>query len=372
MPGILDRLLLLVLGIILQGTAGGAGESTAVATTLAAVTVSALNGYLRSRPLLLVSLVFYTAAGLLWPALFFFLPLVYYEALALPETKTQPWRFAVLVAGLLLSYGRMPLLTFLFIAALLLVAFVLAWRSAMAEESQVEARRLRDDSEEMSLFYREKNRELTEKQNYEIRLATLDERGRIAREIHDQVGHLLSRSILQIGALQVENRNQKTEKSLAALQKTLTEAMDRIRASVHNLHDHSLDLKTRVEALVQSFTFCPVALNYGIEEEPEKEISYCLLAVIKEGLNNVMRHSNATRVSLSLLEHPALYQLVLQDNGARPATPESPTQEKGLGLRSMAHRAQELGGRLVVDSTAGYRLFISLPKRGVQDARAHR
>lgn len=47
----------------------------------------------------------------------------------------------------------------------------------------------------------EKNKNLMEKQDYEIYLATLRERNRIAREIHDNVGHMLSRSILQMGAL---------------------------------------------------------------------------------------------------------------------------------------------------------------------------
>jgi len=68
----------------------------------------------------------------------------------------------------------------------------------------------------MAMLLRQKNRELIEKQDYEIRLATLNERGRIAREIHDHVGHLLSRSILQIGALMVtKGREQRIIKLVA-------------------------------------------------------------------------------------------------------------------------------------------------------------
>ena len=61
--------------------------------------------------------------------------------------------------------------------------------------------RLRDTSTELNLVLQEKNKNLMEKQDYEIYLATLRERNRIAREIHDNVGHMLSRSILQMGAL---------------------------------------------------------------------------------------------------------------------------------------------------------------------------
>ncbi len=60
---------------------------------------------------------------------------------------------------------------------------------------------MRDTDTELKLVMEQRNRELLEKQDNEIYLATLRERNRIAREIHDNVGHMLSRSILQVGAL---------------------------------------------------------------------------------------------------------------------------------------------------------------------------
>jgi signal transduction histidine kinase len=243
---------------------------------------------------------------------------------------------------------------------------VLAQRTAALDLSQIEAKRLRDNSYEMAMLLRQKNRELIEKRDYEIRLATLNERGRIAREIHDHVGHLLSRSILQVGALMVTKNNEEERQSLSTVRETLSEAMDRIRASVYDLHDESLDLRTKVEALVREFTFCPIRLDYRLEREPEKDIAYCFIAVVKEGLSNIIRHSNATQVTLALLEHPALYQLVLQDNGSQAGG----EVEEGLGLRSMAHRVDALGGRLVIERSGGFRLFISIPKRRTVDESA--
>ena len=70
-----------------------------------------------------------------------------------------------------------------------------------------EIRRIKDDSEERTLLLAEKNKALQEKQNYEIYAATLRERNRIAREIHDNVGHLLSRTILLTGAAKTVNRD---------------------------------------------------------------------------------------------------------------------------------------------------------------------
>ena len=246
------------------------------------------------------------------------------------------------------------------IAALMGVAYILATRTTELERSQTEARQLRDSGYEMAALLRQQNRELVEKQDYEIRLATLSERGRIAREIHDHVGHLLSRSILQIGALMVTKADVEERQSLSTIRDTLSQAMDSIRASVYDLHEESIDLRTQVEALVREFTFCPIRLDYGLELEPGKDIAYCFIAIVKEGLNNIIRHSNATQVTLALLEHPALYQLVLQDNGSGL----NGEPGEGLGLRSIADRVGALGGQLVVEGPAVQALHLDPQKGG--------
>ena len=357
MPGIIDRFLMLVCCAALL--AGTADDIAAVAAILAAITVSALNGYTRSGLLVAASLLLYTAAGAFWPAFCLFLPLVYYDA---PAGGPAPRRTAGIIAAaasLLLPFVYLPVDTSLMVAALMAVSCVLALRTAEAERSRIGAGQLRDISHEAALLLREKNRELIERQDYEIRLATLNERGRIAREIHDHVGHMLSRSILQVGALMVTASGAEEKENLSTVHETLSEAMDRIRESVHDLHSESIDLRTRIEALAGGFTFCPIQLRYALESEPDSDIACCFIAVAGEGLSNIIRHSGATRVILALLEHPALYQLVLQDNGS--AVSREPG--KGLGLQSMAHRVEELGGRFSVEQSGGFRLFVSLPKR---------
>ncbi|MGI6344727.1 MAG: sensor histidine kinase [Bacillota bacterium] len=204
-----------------------------------------------------------------------------------------------------------------------------------------------------------RNRDLLEKQGYEVRLATLNERNRIAREIHDQVGHLLSRSILQVGAMLVMPRAATEHKQLVALRDTLTQAMNSIRRSVHDLHEESVDLRMQLLALVDSFLFCPLRLDYRLESEPDQQIKYCFLAIVKEGLHNIARHSNASQASLTLLEHPAFYQLILQDNGSSTAAKSG----EGLGLKNMAERVAALGGQFSAGQQDGFRVFVSVPKR---------
>ena len=115
-----------------------------------------------------------------------------------------------------LSHGQMYLL----IVGILL-SLVLKLKEEAYEELEQEYRKTRDDSKESNLLLHEKNRSLIEKQDYEIYTATLQERNRIAREIHDNVGHLLSRCILIVGAMKIVNEDKKLSSSIEQLEESL-------------------------------------------------------------------------------------------------------------------------------------------------------
>ncbi|MCR4403477.1 MAG: histidine kinase [Firmicutes bacterium] len=400
MPNTVDRLLLLALCVTQLVT--GPVDAMTVAAVLAAVTVSALNGYLASRQFRAVSIGSYLAASAACPSLCLCLPLVYYDAFE----GLSVWSAVAAAGALGACFTRLAVAPATTVAALIAVSWALRVRSEAARLRQVELRELRDSTQELTTLLTQKNKELLQRQDDEIRLATLKERGRIAREIHDHVGHLLSRSILQVGALMVTQKDDETRTSLSVIRDTLSQAMDSIRSSVHDLYDESFDLRTQVEELVRGFSFCEIHLNYRLESEPYREAAYCFIAIIKEGLNNIIRHSDATLVTLALLEHPAFYQLVLRDNGtglsSRPGrgerfdaeaagagaasrfgpAPEASeagersafgagavsdegvaTIDHGLGLRSMEDRVTALGGQFLVEHRGGFRLFVSVPKR---------
>ena len=137
---------------------------------------------------------------------------------------------------------RIPLFSFWGIF-LFLLAFCLQNRTEAAECLEQRLMKLRDDSTEKNLLLEEKNRMLAEKQDYEIYAATLKERNRIAREIHDNVGHLLSRSILITGTAKALNASDALSPVLDNLDHSLNQAMTSIRSSVHDLHDESLNLE---------------------------------------------------------------------------------------------------------------------------------
>ncbi|QNO16719.1 two-component sensor histidine kinase [Alkalicella caledoniensis] len=239
------------------------------------------------------------------------------------------------------------------------IVYLLKIRSLNERKLREDYINQRDYLTELSISLEEKINELVIKQDIEVNLATLNERNRIAREIHDNVGHLLSSSILQIGAIMTVSKEEKTIKNLEIVKNTLNEGMNSIRQSLHDLHDHSIDLYGEINKILRNFTFCKVTLDYEITGEMPVKAKYAIIAIIKEALANVIKHSDGDRVFINLYEHPKLFQLIIHDNGKKKADLES---FKGMGLESIKQRVASLNGIINFDQTKGFKIFISFMK----------
>lgn len=295
----------------------------------------------------------FCALGLYDSAFVYFLPLLAYDAF------TTRWRIAAILSIVPVAVHFLELSLFVAIAVLFFIALscLFAARTQSLRRIRTEYIRLRDTTKEFSIQLENKNRELLEKQDYEINLATLNERQRIARDIHDSIGHLLSNSILQTGALMATCQDKATKDKLGVLRDTLNRGMDSIRESIHDLHDESIDLLNEANKLVDEFAFCDISLDYDMANNPDAHIKYALIAVIKEGLSNIARHSNATRARVTLYEHPAFYQLIVRDNGSKQGT-----GGEGIGLLNIAQRVEALGGIFNINRDNGFTLFVNIPK----------
>lgn len=201
--------------------------------------------------------------------------------------------------------------------------------------------------------------ELADRQDAEIMIATLNERNRIAHEIHDSVGHLLSSSIIQIGAIMAVTKDDNTKKNLESVRQTLDKGMNSIRSSIHNIYDNSLDLKKSLDEIVDGFTFCEIQLKYDVSESMPIKMRYAVISIVKEALANVIKHSDATLVTVSVFEHPALYQVIISDNG----NTSSNISKDGMGLDSIKNRVDSFKGIYNIDGRKGFKIFISLPKK---------
>lgn len=216
---------------------------------------------------------------------------------------------------------------------------------------------IRDEGEEIKQLMQQKNKYIREHQDSEITMATLRERNRIAREIHDNVGHLLSRSILQVGALRAVYKDGPIAESLLSLQDTLNESMTNVRNSVHDLHNESLDLQKSINELINQNTRFDVNFDYDMSDFIPRKIKYCIISIITEAFQNTNKHSTGNRIDIELREHPGLFQLVFSDNGHCNEVAES-----GIGLHNMKSRVDELGGNMRISTERGFRIFISIPK----------
>lgn len=242
----------------------------------------------------------------------------------------------------------------------ILWSMFLAWLTISYERLHYQFIHSIDEHTEQQILLKEKHQALLAKQDAEVHAATLKERNRIAREIHDNVGHLLSRSLLMTGAIQTMNQSSELQVPLQQLDASLNQAMDSIRDSVHNLHDESLNLEESIRQLAGDFQFCPITLTYDMGYEPPTTVRYAFLSIAKEALVNITKHSNATRVRLTMREHPSLYQLEIADNGTK--TPPSCTASRGIGLINIQERVTQLNGTLTLYTDQGFRIFITIPK----------
>ncbi|MBQ8515787.1 MAG: sensor histidine kinase [Ruminococcus sp.] len=302
-------------------------------------------------------LALYGVLCLLVPSLCLILPLFIYDVLTIKKYPLLVLYAAAFLAGMMSLTAMQPL----FILVSSGIAVLLHIRSRTAADLQKRLIEQRDQAEEVHLLLSEKNKHILQQQDNEIYMATLKERNRIAREIHDNVGHSLTRSLLQVGAIQILNKDETLSESISSVKDTLNEAMTSIRSSVHDLHDTTIHLhRTLQECIAPLEERYRIELDCGIPERAPKSVKLCLIGIVKESLSNVVKHSNADTISVVLREHPAFYQLIIRDNGTGNKT----IRETGMGLAGMKERAENAGGLLnITPSEKGFQVFASIPKK---------
>ena len=392
---------LIVLTCCLVGASRLPVDAALVASLCLSVASSACVETLRDSAQLrgseIASLAF-IAASIFVPALVPFAPLALYDA-ARGFDRESPssllGRVALFMVALAahLCSGNLSAETIMLSTVFAFAATLLSVRTTQVEREYARNATVRDDLQERTLLLEAKNRDLLERQDYEVQVATLAERARIAREIHDSVGHQLTRAKLQTDALAIVHEADPTAAAdFQSVGRAVDEALSLVRASVHDLHDDSFDLGLQAHKAADAImrgSSVRVAVEVSCEHVPAN-VGACLLAVMREAMSNALRHGRAGRIEVRCLEHPALWQLsVLDDGGARDgmAAPVAVTgasagdghgasadqtvasgqfhMSGGMGLASMRERVEALGGSFSAgprrDST-GWRVFASIPK----------
>lgn len=316
---------------------------------------SSLNCYFDSQKFRIFSTLIYGVLSCFFPSLIPFIPLISYDIFLSHNFLL----FLPSLVGFCMIFSQQSLFHTMYILLGIAISALLCHQTKKQLELEHAFKKNRDASTELNKLLQETNHSILENQNYEIYTATLKERNRIAREIHDNVGHLLSRSILMTGAIKATNTSDSLAPQLDMLDNTLNQAMDTIRNSVHDLHDNSVNLKEALNTLVDTFEFCPLKLTYDMQFDIPNDIKYSFICIIKEALSNIIKHSNATLVTMLVREHPSMYQLVIQDNG----TNFKQSTTSGIGLINIQDRVNMLKGNILIESKSGFRIFITIPKQ---------
>lgn len=364
MNELIDKSLLLICSLILYFAF--IDTPYAVIPVLITVCLSSLCMYFDKPRIQILFYFLYLFICFIYPNYLLFLPLMLYDILF---TELQFALFSCFILfGVNFKYYQPMLLLFIFLFCG--ICYILKMKSQRLEKLLTQYYEMRNTAAELSLVQEEKNRSILENQDYEINVATLNERNRISKEIHDHIGHLLSRSLLQIGALLTIAGEGILRAGLEDLKESLSEGMDSIRASIHNMHDESIDLYGALTGLVKEFTFCPVAFEYDLHNPPLLKLKYCLIAIVKESLSNIAKHSNADKVTLVLKEQPGMYQISIADNGKITDRTTALIRRSrlngeytdGMGLQSICDRVNGFNGNINITTDGGFKIFITIPK----------
>lgn len=312
---------------------------------------------------LIISLIFLSAIKLSCVVLF--LPVMLYDCiryrLKVPMVMAgvvYVYSFADIFTGISQAAGTASSI-FTPVAVALLVALAVHLEHGDRQNLQLkeELKVLHDDQTEKDMIQKEHDRMLMENQNNMIYMATLKERNRIAREIHDNVGHTLTRSILQLGAIKAINTEPVLKKPLNDLHGSLGDAMTNIRKSVHDLHDESIDLESSIRQLTEGISALDIHVDYDMSNTIPKDIKYSFIAITKEAVSNAVKHSNGDTLDILLREHPGFYQLIVKDNGT-----DIKINNTGIGLANITDRVNAMKGTLKISTDKGFKLLITVAK----------
>jgi len=193
------------------------------------------------------------------------------------------------------------------------------------------------------------------------RVHVLEDRDRIARDMHDHVIGRVFGAGMSAHGLTRWIPDPVGRRRLAAHVDDLDAVIRDIRTSIFALdHDpvQAWSLSARVQQVVSEAVghlgFAPIVhLDSGIELPAGSATEHNLLAVLREALSNVARHAGASRVEVTLTGGEVIELTVLDDGRGMPASRRGPTLTGGHGLANMSDRAAAVGGTLAIATGTG-------------------
>jgi two-component system, NarL family, sensor histidine kinase DesK len=194
-------------------------------------------------------------------------------------------------------------------------------------------------------------------------LATVAERERIARDLHDVLGHTLSLVILksELASKLAERDPQRAVKEIRDVERVARKALGEVREAIRGYRPTLEDEVSRARSLLEAAGIrsdVAVALR-GLDRSRDEVLAF----VLREAITNTVRHASATTCRVIGEDSEGTYRLTVQDDGRGGIVRE------GNGLRGMRERLELLGGAIAYDGTRGMRLTATVPRAEPSEAR---
>lgn len=194
------------------------------------------------------------------------------------------------------------------------------------------------------------------------------ERARLARELHDDVTQRLAFLNIEVDKLEMKNEflPGPVRETLRQIGRDIGELSSDIHMISRRLHPATLDVLGLVRSIdIECKNFSQlreIPVTFDLDDtlqNPSREISLCIYRILQEGLRNIVRHSKATGVHVTLSKKNDCLHFLIKDDGIG-FDPASNTKKAGLGIASMTERARLLQGDLSIESRPGKGTVIKL------------
>jgi signal transduction histidine kinase len=202
-------------------------------------------------------------------------------------------------------------------------------------------------------------------------LAISEERNRVAREIHDSLGHYLTVVNVQLEAAGklLDRDPEKAREAVARAKTSASEALSEVRRSVRALKPSAMEKRRglgALAALAREFGGTGIAVSFevmGEERDLSPEAELLLYRALEEGLTNALKYSGGSRVEARLAFEPSGVRLTVADNGRGSSGKVQVPCGTGFGIPGLEERAAALGGRVSAASAdgGGFVLEVELP-----------
>lgn len=187
------------------------------------------------------------------------------------------------------------------------------------------------------------------------------ERARLARDLHDEMGHHLVALNLRLQLLERSATLDESRQHLEQARALAGLLFSDLRNTVSGLREPALDLEAAIGALAAHLPGLDMELDMGLEQGAVSMLeAECLLRCIQEAMTNALKHGQASQIRISLQRRPEGLLLQVRDNGRGGAK----AGQGGLGLQGLRERLQALQGRLWTEREAdGFSLYALVPQQ---------